>query len=46
MNPTQNYYKNMIYTDKYAEVERELRVVIDNLMRQELELLQTGNRFP
>lgn len=42
MNPTQNYYKNMIYTDKYAETERELRLVIDNLMRQELELLQAA----
>lgn len=42
MNPAQNYYKNMIYTDKYAEAERELRLIIDNLMRQELELLQAA----
>lgn len=32
----------MIYTDKYAEAERELRIIIDDLMRQELELLQTA----
>lgn len=42
MNVAQGYYKNMIYTDKYAEAERELRVVIDDLMRQELELLQAA----
>lgn len=42
MNPAQAYYKNMIYTDKYAEAERELRTVIDNMMRQELELLQAA----
>lgn len=32
----------MIYADKYAEAERELRIVIDNMMRQELELLQAA----
>lgn len=42
MNVTQMYDKNMIFTDKYAEAERELRVVIDDLMRKELELLQTA----
>lgn len=42
MNPAQTYYKDMIYTDKYAEAERELRIGIDNLMRQELELLQAA----
>lgn len=42
MNPDQTYYRNMIYTDKYAEAERELRVIVDDLMRQELELLQAA----
>lgn len=42
MNPAQSYYKNMIYTDKYAEAERELRIIIDNMMRQELEVLQAA----
>lgn len=42
MNVDQTYYKNMIYTDKYAEAEGELRVVVDDLMRQELELLQAA----
>lgn len=32
----------MIYTDKYAEVEQQLRKVIDDMMRQELELLQAA----
>lgn len=42
MNPSQSYYKNMIYTDKYAEAEWELRTIIDEMMRQELEMLQAA----
>lgn len=32
----------MIYTNKYNEAERELRVIVDDMMRQELELLQAA----
>lgn len=32
----------MIYSDKYAELEHELRVVIDELMRRELDQLQAA----
>ena len=32
----------MIYQEKYIEVEREFRKVVDDVMRQELELLQVG----
>lgn len=32
----------MIYTDKYAEAEWELRTIIDEMMRQELEMLQAA----
>lgn len=42
MNPSQSYYRNMIYTNKYNEAERELRVIVDDMMRQELELLQAA----
>lgn len=32
----------MVFTEKYNEVEAELRKVVDDLMRQELELLQAA----
>lgn len=38
----QSYYEDMVYNEKYAEVERELRKIVDDLMRQELELLQSA----
>lgn len=43
-------YEDMIYNEKYNEVEREFRKVVDDVMRQELELLQvffkiTNNQF-
>lgn len=43
-------YEDMIYNEKYNEVEREFRKVVDDVMRQELELLQvffkiTNNLF-
>lgn len=30
----------MIYAEKYSEVEMELRKIVDEMMRQELDLLQ------
>lgn len=42
MNFKQGPYEDMVYTDKYNEVEMELRKVVDDMMRQELELLQTA----
>lgn len=41
-NPRQRQYDEMIFSDKYAELEHELRVVIDELMRQELDQLQAA----
>lgn len=40
MNPKQAHYHDIIYKDKYSEVETEIRKVIDDMMRQELDLLQ------
>lgn len=42
MNFKQSHYEDMIYGDKYNEVEAELRKVVDDMMRQELELLQAA----
>lgn len=39
-NFRQTAYEDMIYNEKYNEVEREFRKVVDDVMRQELELLQ------
>uniref|UniRef100_A0A182N2Z1 Transcription termination factor 2 n=1 Tax=Anopheles dirus TaxID=7168 RepID=A0A182N2Z1_9DIPT len=39
-NLRQTYYDDMIYEEKYADVEAELRRIVDEIMRQELELLQ------
>lgn len=39
-NFKQNFDESMIYNEKYAEVELELRKTVDDLIRQELELLQ------
>ncbi|XP_055386862.1 dynein regulatory complex protein 11 [Condylostylus longicornis] len=41
-NTKQTHYDDMIYTEKYNEVERELRKIVDDLMRQELEQLQAA----
>lgn len=41
-NPHQTYYEEMVFADKYQEVEAELRRVVDDVMRQELELLQAA----
>ena len=32
----------MIYAEKYVEVEREIRKIVDELMRHELEQLQVS----
>jgi hypothetical protein len=32
----------MIYADKFSEVEHELRKIVDEMMRHELELLQVS----
>lgn len=42
MNPHQTHYSNMVYIDKYAAVELEIRKVVDDMMRQELEILQAA----
>ncbi|XP_067647279.1 dynein regulatory complex protein 11 [Eurosta solidaginis] len=41
-NLAQAQYDDMIYNEKYLEVEHECRRTVDELMRQELELLQTA----
>ncbi|XP_023297854.2 dynein regulatory complex protein 11 [Lucilia cuprina] len=41
-NLRQTAYEDMIYNEKYNEVEREFRKIVDDVMRQELELLQNA----
>uniref|UniRef100_A0A1A9WDF1 ATPase AAA-type core domain-containing protein n=1 Tax=Glossina brevipalpis TaxID=37001 RepID=A0A1A9WDF1_9MUSC len=41
-NLTQGPYEDMIYAEKYDEVEAEFRKLVDEAMRQELDLLQTA----
>ncbi|XP_055852263.1 dynein regulatory complex protein 11 [Episyrphus balteatus] len=41
-NLHQKHNEEMIYAEKYAEVELEFRKIVDELMRQELDLLQTA----
>lgn len=36
----QLHYEDMIYAEKYSEVEMELRKIVDEMMRHELDLLQ------
>jgi hypothetical protein len=38
-NPLQYHYLDMIQSEKQTEVEKEVRQVVDEAMRQELELL-------
>lgn len=38
-NPLQSHYMDMIQSEKQVEVEKEARQVVDEAMRQELELL-------
>lgn len=42
INTKQLFYEDMIFTDKYLEVELEFRKIVDDIMRQELELLQSA----
>ena len=39
-NLKQFHYEDMIYAEKYSEVEMELRRIVDEMMRHELNLLQ------
>lgn len=39
------HYEDMIYAEKYSEVEFELRKIVDELMRQELDMLQVTTKF-
>lgn len=39
-NLKQLHYEDMIYSEKYSEVEMELRRIVDEMMRHELNLLQ------
>lgn len=38
----QTHYEELIYAEKYTELEVELRKVVDDMMRQELEQLQAA----
>jgi len=38
-NPLQNHYLDMIQNEKQIEVEKEIRKIVDEAMRLELELL-------
>lgn len=39
-NLKQLHYEDMIYAEKYSEVENEFRKIVDEMMRNELDLLQ------
>lgn len=41
-NFKQTHYEDMVYSDKYMEIESELRKIVDDIMRNELDLLQTA----
>lgn len=41
-NLKQKHYEDMIFAEKSSEMELELRKVVDDMMRQELELLQAA----
>ncbi|KAF4533179.1 hypothetical protein B566_EDAN001721 [Ephemera danica] len=41
-NPLQHHYMDMVQAAKQAEVERELRLAVDNALRCELELLKAA----
>ncbi|KAJ6642794.1 Dynein regulatory complex protein 11 [Pseudolycoriella hygida] len=42
MNTKQTFYTDMLYAEKFNEIESELRKVVDEMMRQELEMLQAA----
>lgn len=41
-NPHERYYRDMIERDKMVNLEQEVRNVVDEMMRSELELLQAA----
>lgn len=41
-NFKQTYYEDMVFSDKYSEIENELRKIVDDIMRNELDLLQAA----
>ncbi|KAF9794649.1 hypothetical protein SFRURICE_016450 [Spodoptera frugiperda] len=41
-NPHERYYKDMIEREKMVKIEQEIRNIVDELMRSELELLQAA----
>ncbi|XP_028031398.1 dynein regulatory complex protein 11 [Bombyx mandarina] len=41
-NPHERYYKDMIEREKMVKIEHEIRNVVDEMMRSELELLQAA----
>ncbi|CAB3249419.1 unnamed protein product [Arctia plantaginis] len=41
-NPHERYYKDMIEREKMVKIEQEIRNVVDEMMRSELELLQAA----
>lgn len=42
VNFKQTHYEDMVFSDKYAEIEAELRRIVDDMMRNELDLLQAA----
>lgn len=41
-NPHERYYKDIIEREKMVKIEQEIRNVVDEMMRSELELLQAA----
>ncbi|RVE53881.1 hypothetical protein evm_001543 [Chilo suppressalis] len=41
-NPHERYYKDMIEREKMVKIEQEIRNIVDEMMRNELELLQAA----
>ncbi|CAG9789481.1 unnamed protein product [Diatraea saccharalis] len=41
-NPHERYYKDMIEREKIVKIEQEIRNIVDEMMRNELELLQAA----
>lgn len=41
-NPHERYYKDMIEREKMVKIEQEIRNIVDEMMRSELELLQAA----
>lgn len=44
-NPRQHHYTDMIEQEQMMEMENELRKIVDEMMRVELQLLQVGYLF-